>query len=480
MKRIQSLAAIALAAICFAVGLTGCGQPAGTPRVTTSVGLYPVLFQAAVLDYVNRCDPSTPTTVNVDAPAGTTVSVNGSTPRSGRFNVQVAQQVGRRFTIGVTTDGTTRTHSVRCLPTDFPTWTAERTGTTQAQFYATTMFQGFSGNYTVVFDTNGVPIWWLPRKPTILLAPLPNRNFAILKAGGGMEEYNLNGQVVRTLNTFGAASDFHDALLLPNGNYVLATIQQQPCDLSSWGLTGEKVCLNHVFQELTPQGVPVWQWDTAANIPVTETTAPWRDSEINGGAFTTPGVYDPFHYNSVEYTGDGFILSFRHLDAVYKINRATGAVDWKIGGTLRRESFSIVGDPLRGFSGQHDARLLGDGTLTLHDNGTLGRGPTRQPRAVGYRVDVEDRTATLVEERRDPEVSTSPCCGSARILPRGAWVIGWGGTNQISEYRVDGTRVFKLTVVGDVGVVYRGLPLLPGQYSATQFRAGMDAQYGTG
>ena len=94
-------------------------------------------FQPNVVDYVNRCDPNTPTEVRVTAPSGTTVSVDGQAARSGTFTTQVSQAVGERFTIRVIKDGTTRTHHVRCLPTDFPAWEAERNGTPQAQYYST-------------------------------------------------------------------------------------------------------------------------------------------------------------------------------------------------------------------------------------------------------------------------------------------------------------------------------------------------------
>jgi hypothetical protein len=78
-----------------------------------------------------------PNTVHVETPAGTFVSVDRKYPRSGRFSAQVTQSVGQRFTFAVTTDATndkTTVYNVRCLPTDFPTWSASKTGPTQAAF----------------------------------------------------------------------------------------------------------------------------------------------------------------------------------------------------------------------------------------------------------------------------------------------------------------------------------------------------------
>jgi hypothetical protein len=58
-------------------------------------------------------------------------------------------------------------------------------------------------------------------------------------------------------------------------------------------------------------------------------------------------------------------------------------------------------------------------------------------------------------------------------LPGGNYVTGWGGTPQISEYTAGGTRVFR--IIGTF--VYRGTPTTPGQFTAPQFRDGMDAQF---
>jgi hypothetical protein len=253
---------------------------------------------------------------------------------------------------------------------------------------------------------------------------------------------------------------------------VLATLEPLTCDLRPWGLPEGSDCVNHVFQELTPQGEVVWEWGAAEHIPVTETTpGPWRRFEV------FPGVYDPWHYNSLELDGDGFIISFRHLDAVYKVDRSTGAIDWKLGGSERAESLTIRDDPLGGFSGQHDARVLPDGTVSVYDNRTLGQGGAGRPRVVTYRIDEAARTATRLAQLRDPEVSESFCCGSARALPSGGWIVGWGGTNRATEYAPDRSRVYRLRF-SPGAIMYRVVPLLPGEYSARQFRRGMDVQYG--
>ena len=100
--------------------------------------------------------------------------------------------------------------------------------------------------------------------------------------------------------------------------------------------------------------------------------------------------------------------------------------------SLRLRVSKLTGDSRYGsvsFGGQHDARLVGN-TLTLFDNGSL-RG--RAPRALRFQLDLVARTATLVNEIENPAVSFSGCCGSARLLPGGHWVVSWGGRSAISE-----------------------------------------------
>jgi hypothetical protein len=115
-------------------------------------------------------------------------------------------------------------------------------------------------------------------------------------------------------------------------------------------------------------------------------------------------------------------------------------------------------------------------SVSLYDNGTLGLGPGRPPRNVRYVIDTQAKTATFAGALTDSEVGSSGCCGSTRLLPGGNIVTGWGGTPQIAEYAPDGTRLFRISGT----FVYRGTPILPGSFTAQQFRDGMDTQFAAG
>jgi hypothetical protein len=95
------------------------------------------------------------------------------------------------------------------------------------------------------------------------------------------------------------------------------------------------------------------------------------------------------------------------------------------------------------------------------------------PRAVRYRIDQETGTATLLESITDPAVPRSNCCGSARRLGNGDWLIHWGQNNGMGGYKPDGQRTFLLSLDSSFG--YRAEPVPPGAVSAQDLRDGMRA-----
>jgi hypothetical protein len=126
--------------------------------------------------------------------------------------------------------------------------------------------------------------------------------------------------------------------------------------------------LDQEIIELDQQSNVLWSWRTRDHIALVE----------SGAAGFSPGVgNDIIHMNSVEPDGaDGVIFSARHLSAIYRIIKSTGAIDWKVGGTPRAESLVVIGDTRPtaigangiALSGQHDARRWPDGTVSVHDN----------------------------------------------------------------------------------------------------------------
>lgn len=489
--RRNRLAGVVALALLFVVAAACDPEPPPPPppapilTVTADPEIYP-WFEAGVSDYVIRCTGA-PVHLTVDAPEGTSISVAGQQAASGQFVATVNATTGQSFTIVDTT--ASRTYHVRCLPTDFPGFIASRVGETQAEYYITAPNVSTSlatvPTYAAIFDHNGVPVWWSTKLPTLFAEVLPAGDVIYTSRDAGkVEAIHLDGTPAMTPVTSSTGPlDEHDVLLLSNGNYLVTANKQVPdYDFSSWGAAAPAApatLLDHVLQEITPAGDVVWEWDAAASghISVAETDPAWR----NVAKVIYPGVVDAFHWNSVEATPTGYLVSFRHLNAVYHIDRTTGDIDWKLGGTDRPgKSLDVIGDPVFDaggtFGGQHDARLLADGTVTVFDNGNNGpANPARPPRAVRYAVNFFG-TATFVEQVGDPAIPVSIWGGSARRLDGGNWVVAFGGTDTVDEMQPDGNRVFHLHIGPGAGI-YRVVPVPYGRLTIDQLRAGMDTQY---
>jgi len=90
------------------------------------------------------------------------------------------------------------------------------------------------------------------------------------------------------------------------------------------------------------------------------------------------------------------------------------------------------------------------------------------PRAVRYQIDQAAGTAMFVQQVTDGIAPSSGCCGSARVLPTGNYVVGWGGTPWFTENQPNGSQAFRLAA----NFIYRAIPIMPGFYTRQQLRDG--------
>jgi hypothetical protein len=149
--------------------------------------------------------------------------------------------------------------------------------------------------------------------------------------------------------------------------------------------------------------------------------------------------WDAFHLNSVDEDPDGDLLvSARHTHAVYRIDKATGRIAWRLGG--KRSSFRMGAGAH--FSLQHDARAQADGTIRIFDNSS--RRLRRRSRAIWLRLDDARHTATLVRERHHPAEVLAGTQGNVEVLPNGDTFIGWGSQGRISELGPGGRLLLDL------------------------------------
>ncbi|MCX6155660.1 MAG: aryl-sulfate sulfotransferase [Candidatus Kapabacteria bacterium] len=230
--------------------------------------------------------------------------------------------------------------------------------------------------------------------------------------------------------------NFHTIHISPQGNYLVASDNPYMKDMSHIVTGGDTSAIIQdiwIYELDRTNKSVLFQWKTGEHIDLTEAT---EDISLLSKEI------DAYHLNTAIYDIDGNIfLNFRNLDEIIKINRSTGEIIWKMGGTKSRANqFTFTNDTYNGFTGfshQHNPHRLANGHILLYDNGVLK--PTKFSRAVEYKIDEENKTATKVWEfRHSPDIFSS-FMGSATRLINGNTIIGWGlnTTNRVATTEID-------------------------------------------
>jgi hypothetical protein len=231
---------------------------------------------------------------------------------------------------------------------------------------------------------------------------------------------------------FGYSSDLHEFQLTPQGTALIDAYVPQKANLGSVGGGANGTVLDCVVQELSVKtGQVLWEWHALGHVPFS-------------ASYRTPGSfgsrpYDYFHLNSIQRLPDGnLLISARNTWSVYEINRATGKVMWTLGG--KYNDFHL-GPGVR-FAWQHDARLHGT-VLTMFDDswdGVPNHQEASQSSAMGFRVNIDTRTATLIRS-----ATHSPLRLVAHWVPAVAALVGsLGALLLLAEYRVTRRRRARL------------------------------------
>jgi hypothetical protein len=450
MRRVAVCALVSL----LAWGLTSFGAPSeahaggsvdaitvqvtGAPlsNITSSPLSLSPSFAPTITDYVWRCGSGINTLqITLTAVSGGTITVAG---RGGNtVTVQESLIENQAVIINVPDPNATKPPAqywIRCLPHDFPALTVTKPLTPPSGWYLTgTVNPGpAGGSYAMVLDANGTPVWY--RDPAgsqaINVTSLGDGTIAwIGDAGPGIpafEDYDLATEATGWLAAPILPTDLHEIYRLPNGHLMmLSNPWRNNVDMTAFGGDSNANIVDCVLQEVDSAHQPIWQWRASDHLSVGES--------IHANSFVAFGyvVYDPFHCNSIDTDpmSGSVLLSARHTDAVYLIDKTSGAIIWKLGGTAVSESGSqrlaIVGDPDGAFHAQHDARFQPNGDISLYDNQTWDTNVAA--RGVEYHVDTAAGAATLVWSFQAPDGHNSAATGSFRRLSGGTDnVIGWG------------------------------------------------------
>ena len=219
--------------------------------------------------------------------------------------------------------------------------------------------------------------------------------------------------------TAGAFNDMHDILILDNGNYLIMGYKNSVIDLSAYTFNGSPGSANTtlkdaIIQEFDTNHNLVFEWNSVDHI---------HPSDYIDGYSYNVNNFDYVHINAFEIDDDGNILvSMRHTDAIYKINKTTGNLMWTLGG--KSNQFTFINDN-NGFSGQHDIRRLSNGNISLFDNANNQPTPKRS-RGKEYTLDTVSMTCTKVYQYTYTPSFYARAMGNFQTNNNGDRLIGYG------------------------------------------------------
>jgi hypothetical protein len=229
-------------------------------------------------------------------------------------------------------------------------------------------------------------------------------------------------EIARVRAGNGLQGDLHEMQLTARGTALISIYHQVEHDLSDMGSYANAQVLDSIVQEVDLQtGEVLWDWHSLDHVGIGETYVnfPRKPSQ----------VMDYFHINSVEEDDDGnLIVSARNTWAIYKVDKRSGDVIWRLGG--RRSDFGMA--PGTRFAWQHDARRQADGTITIFDNESMPKiGPAT--RLLTLNVDERARRVRVARALTHPDRILAGAEGNAQFLADGSVFTGWGLGRRVSQ-----------------------------------------------
>lgn len=277
----------------------------------------------------------------------------------------------------------------------------------------------------LILDDAGDVVWFRPVSPRTAMnfraetfhgEPVLTWWESLPGGGLGRGEHVVVDSSYREIARFpaghGMPSDLHELLLTARGTALVTSLEVR--HRGARGLT-----LGGVVQELdVPSARVLFEWRSLDHVGVDETYS------------TKVGYpWDYFHVNSIDVDADdNLLVSARNTWTVYKVNRRTGAVMWRLGG--KRSDFEL-GKGAR-FGWQHDARSHDGGrVLSIFDNGA-------EAHSRGLVLGLSGRRATVLHEYLHSPPLHAYKLGSVQLLGNGDVLVGWGTDPHYTEFSSSG------------------------------------------
>jgi hypothetical protein len=265
----------------------------------------------------------------------------------------------------------------------------------------------------------------------------------IVVHGHGIGEYVIFDSSYREIGRVRAGNgfrgDLHEFLISPQDTALLTAYVPARTDLSPIGGPRYGAVWDSIVQEVEIEtGRVLFEWHSLEHVSIEESYAE-RSDDLGY-------LYDYFHINSVDVDhDDNLIISSRNTCTVYKVERNSGEVVWRLGG--KKSDFEMGLGTQSAW--QHDARRHEDGTITVFDNGAHPK-VHDQSRGIIIEIDEEKMSATLLQEYTSPEKLLTTSQGNVQLLPNTNVFIGWGSAPYISEFSFDGKLLFNAHFPPDV------------------------------
>jgi outer membrane protein assembly factor BamB len=310
--------------------------------------------------------------------------------------------------------------------------------------------QGQTAQGPEIVDEQGRPVWFQPGGEASDFRVQSYLGKPVMTWYQGGIDYIVDSSyhVVATVHAGnGLDLDGHEFALTPQGTALVTIFHGVPFDLSSIGGPKDGIVVDGIVQQIdVATGRVLFEWHSLEHVPLDESYLP-----VN----SDPDSYDYFHINAVNLDSDGnLLISGRHTWTIYKVDRQTGRILWRLGG--KRSKFTL-GSGVR-FAWQHNPLPAGENTIRLFDNENNGEPGGRimaQSRVIWVDLDTATLAATLVKAITHPAALSVPAQGNAQALANGDTFVGWGELGRVSEFDPQGKLVFDATLPGSDDT-YRG------------------------
>ena len=299
---------------------------------------------------------------------------------------------------------------------------------------------------SMIFDDQGQVVWFRPLRGT----QVRTMNFEVqtyqgrdvLTWGETPGDYVVfdgsYGEIARLHAGNGYRGDHHEFLISPQDTALITIYNSVPQDLTAAGGSKNGRAWQGIVQELDIEsGEVLFEWRSIDHVALEETYVDAQEDHYAAGI-------DYFHVNSIDVDDDeNLLISARETSAVYKVDRKSGEVIWRLGG---KKSDFEMGEGTR-FAFQHDARRQRDGTISIFDNGPLVfesgiPKAVEESRAIVLDLDERKMTASLVREYTHPEEQHADAAGNVQVLANGDAFVGWGRALAVSEFSKGGELIF--------------------------------------